>query len=292
MLSPAGRDDCPAFFADLRSRVPLRVLSAPAAAKRIPDFPRFLGYLSTLGALSFHAVLPRADIAVWAYYRLLRRDERRRLIASACAGVTSRLRRDGGPALNHLPPVPSPLRCTAIHLRKYLGYGEPLAFLSPCALKWTEFHTEDGTELVSYNATIRGIRTHLERENIDLTAYPALFPEDGGLGSGLTVGSFGGVASSLERALPGTTGRVELGMRRVLASLPEWLDGRSPEPLFEPYACSSGCDGGSGVGLCPECPHHIPGALSDPTAFKPSREALLDLFARFDRELDPRDFAA
>lgn len=295
MLTATGRDDSAVFFSDLEAGIPMRVLAAPVAVKRIPEFPRFLGYLASLGALSFHAVLPRADIAVWAYYRLLREDPRRRLVASACAGVTSRLRAEGHRALEFLPPVPSPLLCAAIYLRRYRGCGERFAFLSPCALKWTEFDPPGGQgPLVHYNATIRGISAYLERRGIDLSAYPALELEDGGRGvhgGGLTVGAFGGVSAALSRALPGADGRIAMGMGRVLAALAEWLAAGDAERLFEPYACASGCDGGSGVGPCTGCPLASgSGAAEAGTAEFPSREALLSLFERYDRELDPGDF--
>ncbi len=291
MLSPRPRDDSARLFADLRAGTRLRVLVAPVAQARLPEFNRFLGYLRSLGALSFHAVLPRADIAAWLYYRTITKSDSP-LIASACAGVTSGLRAREHPALRYLPPIPSPLLCTAIYLRRYLGYREPFAFLSPCALKWTEF-SPGGVELVRYNATIRGIKARLEAEGVDLGRFPELYLDDES--RGLTVGAFGELGASLGAVLPGLRCLTSHGLGRSLALLddPARFPGVEAEALdlLEPYACPAGCDGGSGVGTCEDCPMKDGAPASSPAPRpRPTREELLALFARMDDELRSEDF--
>lgn len=286
MNSPRIRDDGEAFFTALGAGVPLRVLVAPVAVRHIPDFPRFLGYLQSLGALSFHGVLPRADITVWAYRRWLLEDPSRRLVASACAGISSRWPTWAHPASGSLAPVPSPLICTALHLRRYRRLAEPFAFLSPCGLKWTEFDTPD-PGMVTYNVTIRGLLDRLRDQGVRLGDYPEVGLDDGGLGRGLTVGAFGTVAGALAVSLPGLGSRLEQGLGRVRAGLDSWH--RGTETLFEPYACLRGCDGGSGVGplardrgLAPE--------VGSPSERLPGPGELTALFERFDRELRLEDF--
>lgn len=286
------RDDAAAFLADLRSGRPFRVLVSPAFLRLVPEPRRFLGYLASLGAVGFHAVLPYADVACWAYWRLLGGREAPgrsppRIAVSACAGVTSRRRAAGAPSV--LPPVPSPLQCAATVLRGRDGCVEDFAFLSPCAFKWTEFRGASlsadpgGRPLVVHNATIAGILKEAS-DGLDWKEFPEARVE--GEGEGATVAAFGSLLAPLRLLLPGLDGEVAEGADAFRALDELGLGSACPRGpyLLEPYACRGGCERGSGTGGA-RCAFPPPARGPLPT-----REDLLKAFARFDATLDPAAF--
>ncbi|QQO09385.1 [Fe-Fe] hydrogenase large subunit C-terminal domain-containing protein [Breznakiella homolactica] len=282
-----SRNDITAFFRDLKKGQPIRMLIAPAAAQCFADFPRVLGFLWEQGVVSFHPVLPFADIAVWVYYTMLRENPEARFITSACVGM-NRLLEERFPQFGGaLPRVYSPLLCAARYLRGYKKLNGSFAFLSPCALKWKEFTTPEGEELVRYNVTIDALNRWFEANPADLSRYEPCFPETGENGHGLTLAAFGSIGKSLEFLFPEITSRVEQGTADSLAYLSGGIMEREEGPfVFEPYACPGGCSNGAGIGKK---------RTSGDIGFlkcRPStaREDVVGLFSRFERELAVGDF--
>jgi hypothetical protein len=283
---PEARDDTDALLDDIGSGARVAVLIAPAAFRSIPQFGRFLGYLRANGAVSFHEVLPYADISTWLYWRHLRRGTGNRVMVTACAGAMSLAKKGTGDIA--IPPIPSPLQCSAIALgrsnsARAVSDVDAFAFISPCAYKWTEFGaTGPGGIPVSYNATIRRINSLIADGFIQtgkcsrVQASQAWKP--------LTVGGYGSVLASLQAVLPDIDGTIVKGAGQVLAA---YRSIHRPGHLVEPYACPSGCAQGSAVGPIvrgKNQPRDIP---TDP---KPASGELLAQFEAFEKIYDPAAF--
>ena len=241
-------DDIERFIRDVRNGIPISLLAAPATASSFTDYRQVFGYLQSLGVRSFHNVLLRADITIWAYVELLRCNDRAAFLSSPCAAVTEYIRRYKPKLQPYLMPVYSPLLCAIIYLQKYRKLTDRLAFLSPCIAKRKEIKTQDPN---GYNITIHRLQQYLAAKNIDLSKYPAVDFDDQPEGMGLTLKVFGGVSESITAHLPSRQFVKIGGPDKVY----RWLDeyeriacANGPLPhLAELYNCRAGCEGGTGI---------------------------------------------
>jgi hypothetical protein len=268
------------------------MLVAPAAARALGDFERVLGYLSSLGTRAFYPVLPYADITVWVYYQFLKQNPEKTLIASACVGMNRYLSQNPPGAGAICPRIFSPLLCGARYLQKYCRTEDRFAFLSPCAIKWTEFTLENQEQLIHYHVPIDALDTWLKEQGVDLTQYA------GGLsmeqdGTGQTVAAFGGIGKTLAALQPGLDYQVEQGIKNAAACLESYgnfTEDLGETRILEPYACAGGCSCGPRVRgllkqaspaiLQPGTPDGTPGDITK----------LQDLFSYYDKTLDLADF--
>jgi hypothetical protein len=273
---------------DLRRGRAVRMLIAPAAFKLLGNLDKILGFFRRLGVLSFHPVLPYADITLWAYFTLLKEMREELFVCSACVGLNLYLRERG---LCYPAPVYSPLLCSARYLRNYRRLEGDFAFLSPCQLKEKEFVTREGESLVRYNVTIRELAAFMAKE-LELSPYPAVKPETDDFCPGLTLAASGSVGNVLGALLP----EKEFVVKRGLAETASWLRGRdSPRNIvLEAYACPGGCLYGSGTGqksgAFAGTESSEPGGGAAASQRAEHAEALRRLFARYSRELCITDF--
>lgn len=241
-------DDTERFIRDVRQGIPITLLAAPAVAASFVDYRRVFGYLQSLGVRSFHNVLLRADITIWAYIELLRRSDQAAFLSSPCAAVTTYIRQHKPRLKPHLMPVYSPLACTIVYLRKYRKLTDRIAFLSPCVAKRKEIQEHDPG---GYNITINRLQQLLESEAVDLTRYAAVDFVDLREGKGLTLGIYGGISESIAAHLPAYRFVKVGGPDKVYHWLDEYerrLCRKEALPhLAELYNCRAGCEGGTGI---------------------------------------------
>ncbi|MDR0998047.1 MAG: hypothetical protein LBL70_03190, partial [Treponema sp.] len=267
-------------------------LVAPAAFKLLGNLEKILGFFRRLGVLSFHPVLPYADITLWAYFTLLR-ETGGLFFFSACVGLNRCLREIEGQ--HCLAPEYSPLLCTARYLGTYRRLEGDFAFLSPCRLKEKEFVTLEGENLVRYNITIRELDDFINKGDINLSPCPAVKPEDDDFCPGLTLASSGSVGGVLGALLPERKFVVKQGLAETVS----WLrdkDSRS-NSVLDGYACPGGCLYGSGTGW--KSKDASPAGTEyaetggEQTATRQTAEhteAVRRLFARYTQELRVADF--
>lgn len=282
-LLPPPRDDTEACLRDLEGGRRLSFLVAPAALKRIDGFSGLLGFLRERGAVSFHEVLPYADVSTWLYWLRLAEDPSRPIAVTACAGAAAAARK-----LSRAPSgIPSPLQASAMILGKNMlvRHGsdapEAFAFISPCAYKWTEFDAlAPGGIPIEYNVTIRRLNSLLDGGAIHASGYTRLRARRAW--KPLTVGAFGSVLGALRAVMPALEGKVVYGIGPVVEAIKTGED--AARALFEPYSCASGCEKGSAVGASPSWIRSSTGAR---TKAPPTREEVLARFESFERRLDP-----
>ncbi len=285
------QDDSQSFLDELGAGQPLALLVAPAVQRHFPDYRRLFGYLKTLGVTAFYNVLLRADITIWAYVHIMRRNQGTPYISSPCAAVNNYIIKHAPRLQAHLLPVYSPLQCASIYLRKYAAVREKLAFLSPCIAKRGEIRlNRPEPHRIEYSVTINRLQQHLQAAGIDLNNYEPVDFTDAGEGSGQTLGAYGGISECLAGHLPPGQYQKISGT----ASVYQFLNGyqaalaeKSPLPvLAEVYNCAGGCDSGTGVGA-------FLTNIQSPGGRQPApsqRQTAAVTFGRFDRELQVADF--
>lgn len=287
-------DDTERFMQDVCSGIPIALLAAPVAVSSFADYRQVFGYLHSLGVRSFHNVLLRADITIWAYRELLCCNDRGAFLSSPCAAVTEYIRRHRPGLQPYLMPVYSPLLCTVIYLRKYRGLTDRIAFLSPCVAKRKEIKTLD---IQGYNITINKLQQYLARHQIELSSYEPVDFNDRPEGTGLTLGVYGGISESIAAHLPdrqfvkiGGPGKVY----RWLEKYEQIARENGPLPhLAELYNCHAGCEGGTGISVIQKkglAPVDAKWSELRPAAAKNSRRATASLFKTFNQTLNLTDF--
>lgn len=241
-------DDTERFIRDVKNGIPITLLAAPVVVNSFADYRLVFGYLKSLGVRSFHNVLLRADITIWGYIELLRRNKQAAFLSSPCAAVTEYICRHKPQLKPYLMPVYSPLLCTIIYLQKYRNLTDRLAFLSPCVAKRREIKRVDSQ---GYNITIKKLQQYMATHSIDLSGYERVDFDDRPEGAGLTLGVYGGVSESIAAHLPDRQFVKISGPDKVYRWLDEYeqMVGKSGSlpHLAELYNCRAGCEGGTGI---------------------------------------------
>lgn len=285
------QDDIGSFLAELTAGKPLALLVAPAVQRHFPAYRRLFGYLRTLGVTAFYNVLLRADITIWAYVHILRRNPDTPYLSSPCAAVNNYIGKHAPRLQAHLLPVYSPLQCAAVYLQKYAAVREKLAFLSPCIAKRGEIRLNRPQPYgIEYSITINRLQQHLQAAGIDLNRYEPVDFTDAGEGNGQTLAAYGGICECLAGHLPPGSYRKISGTGSVYPFLADYqaaLVKKQPLPtLTEVYNCAGGCDSGTGVGAY----LHNRRAPGSRQPEQNRTQTAADTFSRFDRELQLADF--
>ncbi|MCL2204158.1 MAG: ATP-binding protein [Defluviitaleaceae bacterium] len=247
------RDDCGDFLADLKRGEAFSVLVAPSFYLNYPnEYPHVLGYLQSLGVKNFYSVGFGADIAVWGYIRYIEKNKGVNHISQPCPSIVRNIEIHMPELLPNLVPVQSPLMCTAIYLKRYLGIEENLAFLSPCVAKKVEIESPRGLGLVQHNITYTNLMAHIREEKINLHHYPCV--EDAlGCGMGSIFPKPGALATNIEYYLGPQNAimQVEGGKRaynylRALATRVGKPSSSAPL-IIDILNCANGCNHGTGT---------------------------------------------
>ena len=174
-------DDTERFFEDLKNGIPISLVAAPSVRTNIPGYKKLFTYLKRMGVKKIYDVAMGADICIWAHIRYMEKDGVVPLITQPCPAVVSYCEIYNHALLKRLSPVHSPMACTSIYLKKYMGVKDRIAAISPCIAKSNEF---EATLLAQYNITFVKLLEYLEKNNITLPEEKSEFDNDeSGLGS-------------------------------------------------------------------------------------------------------------
>lgn len=184
-------DDTQQFFKDLNTRR-IAVLVTPAIKVAFQDnWPSILSWLqSQRNVAGVYDVSFGADICTYMHLKAIKEKKVGKIISQPCAALTDYILKYKHHLIPYLSPIQSPILCAAIYLKKYCQMSEPLAVLSPCIAKKTEF-TDTG--IVSYNVVFSELKKYMDEtkislpsaQNFDFDGVPALsgaiYPMPGGL---------------------------------------------------------------------------------------------------------------
>lgn len=183
-------DDTERFFEDLKKGEKISLLIAPAFKANYPkSYERILGGLKKLGVNHFISVSFGADITTWGYLNYIEKYNFKGGISQPCPAVVGYIERYVPKLIKKLFPIQSPLMCSAIYIKKYLGIKDKLAFLSPCIAKKMEIEDSNNKGYVSYNVTFEHLMKYIKEHNINGVPWKdeleyglgSIYPMPGGL---------------------------------------------------------------------------------------------------------------
>lgn len=243
-------DDTERFFEDLKKGTKISILIAPAFMANYPDeYEKYLGILKDAGVNRFISVSFGADITSWAYLNYITQNNFLGGISQPCPAVVGYIEKYMPRLLPKLMPVHSPMMCSAIYAKKYMGINDKFAFLSPCIAKKNEIDDPNCGGYISYNVTyahlIEYIKKHglTSRQNVkDEIEYGlgSVYPMPGGLKE--NVYWFLGDEIFIRQA------EGEKHMYEYLKEYQERIDNKKTLPfMVDALNCAQGCLYGTGV---------------------------------------------
>ncbi len=245
-------DDTERFWADLRGGEKIVVITAPAIKVSFDGCWRnVLEILKKNGVDKIYDVSFGADICTWAHIRYLEKHPKTKLISQPCPAIVNYIRKFAHSALPHLSPVHSPMLCTAVYLKKYLGENAKIAALSPCIAKQDEFRD---TGLIDYNVTFERLGELLARNGTDfdsLRKVRSSFEFTGIQGSmGAVYPRPGGLKACLELENPNLNVITSEGTDSVYRNLDIYhtISERDLPDVFDVLSCGNGCGSGPAIG--------------------------------------------
>ena len=183
-------DDTERFFTDLKNGENISIILAPAfKANYYAEYESVLGGLKKLGINRILSVSLGADITSWAYINYIQKHNFVGGISQPCPAVVGYIEKYVPELLPKLMPIHSPMMCSAIYAKKYMGLKDKIAFISPCIAKKNEIDDPNTEGYVEYNVTFSHLMEYVRKHNIkgspvsDELEYGlgAVYPMPGGL---------------------------------------------------------------------------------------------------------------
>ena len=210
-----------------------------------------LQWLRNNGIKKIYDVGLGADICTWAHMRYLDQHPDAKIISQPCAAIVNYVLRHAQELLPYMSPIQSPMACTAIYLKKVLGYKGKIAALSPCIAKIDEFHE---TGLIDYNVTMDHFHQYLTAAGVELPKVKIFsefeFDDQPGL-EGSIYPRPGGLMKNIHIHNPELSVITSEGTERVYDEMLSYLkQSKSVRPaVFDVLNCETGCNGGPATGM-------------------------------------------
>lgn len=233
------------------TREKIIVLATPAIKSVFPTkWKGILDWFKSKGCIIYDVSLG-ADICTWAHVRAIERKEVGNVITQPCAAIVNYIEIYQPKLLNNLSPIHSPISCAVTYIRKYLRRSNPIAVLSPCIAKKTEF---EETGITDFNVTFAKLEEYFDKNGIKVAANAAndfeyKFEEmQGQLGA--VYPRPGGLRDNIWMHNPDINITTSEGVHKVYpelemyAEMPEF---KHPE-VFDVLSCEFGCNVGPASG--------------------------------------------
>ena len=247
-------DDTDLFIKDIKSGVGISVIVAPAVKVAFDgNWRHSIGYLRDLGVKGIYDVSYGADICTWAHVRFLEKNPKANIISQPCAAIVNYITHYKPELIKNLSPIHSPMLCTVIWLKKYLGIKDKIAAISPCVAKKQEFVD---TGLVDYNVTMQGFRDYLVKNEVKLPEGFSKFEFDKNKGwEGAIYPRPGGLKDNLLIHIPGLKVINSEGAGKVYDNFNSYVtsEPRNLPTVFDVLNCENGCNGGPAIGQAFDC---------------------------------------
>lgn len=292
-------DDTERFWEDLKSGQKIIAICAPAVKVSFDGCWRnVLDILKKNGVEKIYDVSFGADICTWGHIRYLEQHPGAKLISQPCPAIVNYIRKFCHSALKNLSPVHSPMLCTAVYLRKYLGENAKIAALSPCIAKMDEFRD---TGLVDYNVTFERLGELLRQNGTDfktLGKTRSNFEFSGIQGSmGAIYPRPGGLKACLELECPTINVITSEGTDSVYKNLDMYseINERDLPDVFDVLSCDKGCGSGPAIGAEMSI-YRMSGIMNGIEKYNRTKRVKFDRkhrdkqFLQFDKQLKLNDF--
>lgn len=243
------RDDTQRFFTDLERGNRISIIAAPSVRVNFPQYEKLFGYLKSRGVNVIYDVSFGADITTWAYLKAIQEKNLTSVVAQPCPVIVGYIEKYQNDLISQLAPIHSPMMCTAIYLKKYVGVSGDIAFLSPCIAKVSEINDEHTGNHVQYNLTFQKLQAYLEEKGVNLSSFPSVPFEDIGCSLGCVFSRPGGLRENVELKVKKAWVKQVEGHEHAYAYLKQYSDRvrtRKPVPLLvDILNCANGCNLGT-----------------------------------------------
>lgn len=160
-------DDTEKFFEDLKRGEKISILLAPAFMANYPrEYGSILGGLKKAGVNHIISTSFGADICTWAYINYITTYNYLGGISQPCPAVVGYIEKYMPEILPKLFPVHSPMTCSAVYAKKYMGINDKLAFISPCIAKKNEIDDPNTKGYITYNVTFKHLMEYMRANKI------------------------------------------------------------------------------------------------------------------------------
>lgn len=278
------------------------ILAAPAIKSVFPTkWKGILDWFKSKGCIVYDVSLG-ADICTWAHVRAIERREVGNVISQPCAAIVNYVEIYQPNLVKNLSPIHSPFACAVTYIKKYLRRSNPIAFLSPCIAKKSEF---EETGIADYNVTFAKLQEYFDKNGIKVAANAAndfeyKFEEmQGQLGS--VYPRPGGLRDNIWMHNPDINITTSEGVHKVYPELDmyaEMPESKHPE-VFDVLSCEFGCNVGPGTGTT-QTVFDVMSTMREVEKFSKNKRKTSGgvfgrggddkLFKKFDDELKLRDF--
>ena len=292
-------DDTEACMARI-AREKIIILATPSIKSAFPtQWIGILDWFRRKGCLIYDVSLG-ADICTWAHVRSIQEKKVGNLITQPCAAIVKYIETYQPKLLNNLSPIHSPIACAATYIKRYLKMPKPIAVLSPCIAKKTEF-AEIG--LVDYNVTFKKLKEYFDKNDIKIPSHSAheyTYPFDDQQGQvGAIYPRPGGLRDTIWLHEPDIDITTSEGVHKVYPELDMYVtmpEHKHPE-VFDVLSCEFGCNVGPAsdteqtvfdvMATMREVEKEAKSRRKKSGVFRGSEDKL---FAKFDDELNINDF--
>ncbi|MCH5205940.1 MAG: 4Fe-4S binding protein [Oscillospiraceae bacterium] len=292
-------DDTERFWADLKSGQKIVAVCAPAVKVSFDGCWRnVLDIIKKNGVEKIYDVSFGADIYTWGNIRYLEKHPKSKLISSTCPAIVNYIRKFCHDAVKNLSPMYSPILCTAIYLKKYLGETAKIVALSPCISAMDEFRE---TGIVDYNVTFERLGMLLRKNGTDFDSLKKMRSNFEFSGTQGIMGAIyprpGGFKTCLELENPalniigsGGTGSVYKNL-----SMYSKVGERDLPDVFDVQSCGKGCGGGPAIGSVMSI-YRMSGIMNGIEKYNRTKRVKFDMkhrdkqFLQFDKQLRLDDF--
>lgn len=249
-------DDTEQFLKDLQSGENITIIVAPAIKIAFDgNWRHALQWLKNAGVKGIYDVGFGADICTWAHLRLLQKNPNAKVITQPCAAIVNYVTKYKQDLIADLSPIHSPMLCTAVYMRKYLGIRGKIASISPCIAKKDEFQD---TGLVDYNVTMNELKKFFIRKGINLPEVKIYSEFEFDKAQGLEGSIYsrpGGLRENLMIHNPNLLVINSEGTHKVYADFDDYSESKKQNlpQVFDVLNCEFGCNGGPAVGQEYDC---------------------------------------
>ena len=244
-------DDTDAAMQRIQRGEKLVILATPSIKAVYPTkWKGILDWFKKKGCIIYDVSLG-ADICTWAHLRAIQNKKVGNIITQPCASIVNYIEMYQPKLLTNLSPIHSPIACACVYIKKYQNRQNPIAVLSPCIAKKSEFAE---TGVADFSITFAKLNEYFDRNDIRIPShseseYEYAFEDMQGQMGGVYPRP-GGLRDNLWLHDPDINVTVSEGVYKVYheldmyATMPEF---KHPE-VFDVLSCEFGCNIGPAAG--------------------------------------------
>ena len=240
-------DDIEIFLSDLK-RGNVSLIVAPAIKTAFDgSWRHVLQWLKEQGVKDVYDVSFGADICTYLHIEYVKQHPNAKIVSQPCAAIINYAEKHKKELFPSLSPIQSPMLCSAIYVRKYLGSTDTLVGLSPCIAKGDEFRN---TGIIKYNVTFRKLADYIKKNNIQLKTGRSEFEFSDARGfDGAFYPIPGGLKECLREYIPDLNVTTSEGVQKVYEDIDVYLETKKDKlpTVYDILSCEFGCNSGVGA---------------------------------------------